>query len=97
LVASAKLGDDFLLNIAKARLALALKKLADRAAQALLDSMVRVGKGQLQAPGQLTANGRFSGSWQAYEGNHHEIKSMKSGRLSRAMKKGGRYRPPGGF
>jgi hypothetical protein len=72
------LGDHFLLDIAKPRFALALKKLADGAAQALLDGLIGVGKRQLQSSGQLTADGRFSGSWKAYEGKHVCICSIES-------------------
>ena len=61
------------LNLAKPRLALALKKLADRATQARLNRLIGIDKRQLQAPGKLAAHGRFTGAWEAYEGDQSQI------------------------
>jgi len=63
----AELGDHLLLDIAKAQFAFPLKKLPYRAAQPQLDGLVRIQEGQLQAPGHMSANGGFAGTWEADE------------------------------
>ena len=73
----AQLRNHFRLNIAKPRFAFALKKLADRATQARLNSLVRVDKRLLQAPGQMPADGRFSRAWEADEDDQNERRSDK--------------------
>ena len=52
--------DDGLLYFAKTLFTLALKILADRATQLLLYRLIGIKKRELQAPGELPANCRFS-------------------------------------
>ena len=52
--------DDFFFNISKACLALPLEEFTNRAAQAQLDSVIRVDKRHLQPSGKLPSNGRFA-------------------------------------
>ena len=63
----AKLGDHLLLDIAKALFAFPLKKLPDGATEPQLDGLVRIQKRRLQAPGHMSANGGFAGTWEADE------------------------------
>ena len=61
--------DDFGFNIPKARLTFALKELTNGTPQARLNRLVRIGKRQLQAPCELSADSGFSGAGEADEGD----------------------------
>ena len=50
----------YLLDVAKARLALALEELADRAAKPLLDHVIGIDEGDAQPPGELAPDGGFA-------------------------------------
>jgi hypothetical protein len=65
--------DHRFLDIAKARLPFPLKVVTDGATQPLLDDMVGVEKGQLQASGELTPDCGFTGAGEAYEANGQGI------------------------
>jgi hypothetical protein len=56
-----------LFDVTETLFTFAVEKLANRTPQALLDDMVRVDKGQAQAPAQLAANRRFTRAWKAYK------------------------------
>ena len=64
-----QLVDHRFLDIAEAALPFAVEIVADRAAQAFLDDVVGVEKGQLQAPGELPPDGGFTGAGEADEGD----------------------------
>ena len=55
-------------DIPKRRFALTGEIVSDRAAQAPLDEMVRVHKGQTQPSGEVFSDGGFAGAWEADEG-----------------------------
>ena len=57
--------DDLLLDVAEGFFALALKKLADRAAYTLLNRRVRIYKTDIKPARELTSNGGFSGAREA--------------------------------
>ena len=61
------------LNVSKALLALMLKILADRAADALLNDQVRIRKSQAQPTRQLPPNGGFARARQANKTDHQRI------------------------
>jgi hypothetical protein len=55
-----QLAQHLLLNISKTVLAFAGKELPDRAAQLVLNHMVRINKGQAKAAPKLSTNGGFA-------------------------------------
>ena len=61
------------LDIAKARLTLALKKLANRAADPNLNLMVRIDKRQLKPPGELPPDGGLPGAGKADQTDGHKV------------------------
>ena len=80
-----QLVDHSLLDVAKGRLALVVKVVADRAAQALLDHRVRIRERQLQPPRERAADGGFAAAGQADKNDQwHEKKSPdRPGRIAR--------------
>jgi hypothetical protein len=70
-----QLVNHLLLQIPETDLTLTRKKLTDRAAQAVLDHMVRVDKGQAQTTRQLASNGSFAGAWKAHK-NDAQVQSL---------------------
>jgi hypothetical protein len=91
-------GEHLGFELSEPRLTVVGEQVRDRPSGHLFDGLVGVGKRQLQSSGQLTADGRFSGSWKAYEGKHVCICSIESkARWWHINKKGGRCRPPEGF
>ena len=54
--------NDAFFNIPKPLFTFALKVFADRATETLLDDLIRINKGKLQPPGELTPDGGFAGA-----------------------------------
>ena len=54
--------NDVFFNIPKPLFTFALKVFPDRATQALLDNLIRINKGKLEPPGELTPDGGFAGA-----------------------------------
>ncbi len=59
--------DDFLLQVAEGGFAFTIEKTTDRAADALLDHVVRIDEGQPQPPGEVPPDGGFTRAWKADE------------------------------
>ena len=55
-------------NIPKTLFTFALKVFANRATEALLNDLIRINKGKLKPPGELTPDGGFAGAGEADEG-----------------------------
>jgi hypothetical protein len=75
-----QLGQDLGFDVAKALLPLALKILANGAAQALLDRMIRVQKRDIETASELTAHRGFARTWQTNQ-NQQKILSQRAGAL----------------
>ena len=59
--------NDRLFDVAESVLALTLEKIANRAAQALLDHVIGIGEWKVQPPGQLAPDSGLAGAGQADE------------------------------
>ena len=59
--------NDAFFNIPKPLFTFALKVFANRATEALLDDLIRINKGKLKPPGELTPDGGFTGAGKADE------------------------------
>jgi hypothetical protein len=66
-----------LLNISKTVLAFAGKELPDRAAQLVLNHMVRINKRQAKTAPKLSANGGFAGAGKAHEDDAQDSLALK--------------------
>ena len=72
-----------LFNIPKRRFALTGEVVSNRAAQAPLDEMVRVHKGQTQPSGEMFSDGGFAGAWEADEG--YQFKNKWNKKIARSV------------
>ena len=61
--------NDVFFNIPKTLFTLTLKVFPDRATEALLNDLIRINKGKLKPPGELTPDGGFTGAGEAYQTN----------------------------
>lgn len=78
-MAVGQLFDDRLFHIPKPLFPFALEVFADRAAQFLLDDVIRVDERKLQPLGQLAANGRLTAAGETDERHpgHHPSTTLK--------------------
>ena len=67
--ALAKLGEDRFFEIAESGFPFALKENANRAAYLLLDCVIGISEWDVEPPGEMPPDGRFSGAGEADENN----------------------------
>ena len=66
-VAFAQVVEHFRFEVAKALFPFAFEIFADRATEVLFQRMVRINKGEVQSPSELSPDGRFARTWQTHQ------------------------------